>query len=356
MTDRQTDIFVLVPVYNCKDYIEDAVKSVVEQHYEQIQIVLINDGSTDGSEKICNKLAEHYEKIHVIHQYNAGVSVARNAGIEFVISKLYKNNNSYIAFLDADDQWCDTFFDTKVLEILGENHSLVGFQTINCNCQLSRCRRAEPLIEGSHKGGKKSIELYRSQQFTGMFYSCELLQKYSLRFDCNMKYSEDRLFLMQCMTMANKVFLHNKILYKYRNNAASAVHRRAYGIEYFDPMFNAYMELDKKLQFYFNIDAGIGKGFIGWYIIDMVQEHYQHFGKKNTIEEWIKKHPEYVKLILLYGGERSSVMWNKIQVHPVQFQIKNMMIGCGKKVIIKIMKLKLVSKLIDNYRYPEFLK
>lgn len=121
-------------------------------------------------------------------------------------------------------------------------------------------------------------------------------------------------------------------------------------------MFNAYMELDKKLQFYFNIDAGIGKGFIGWYIIDMVQEHYQHFGKKNTIEEWIKKHPEYVKLILLYGGERSSVMWNKIQVHPVQFQIKNMMIGCGKKVIIKIMKLKLVSKLIDNYRYPEFLK
>lgn len=140
-------------------------------------------------------------------------------------------------------------FDTKVLEILGENHSLVGFQTINCNCQLSRCRSAEPLIEGSHKGGKKSIELYRSQQFTGMFYSCELLQKYSLRFDCNMKYSEDRLFLMQCMTMANKVFLHNKILYKYRNNAASAVHRRAYGIEYFDPMFNAYMELDKSYSF-----------------------------------------------------------------------------------------------------------
>lgn len=182
--------------------------------------------------------------------------------------------------MDADDQWCDTFFDTKVLEILGENHSLVGFQTINCNCQLSRCRSTEPLIEGSHRGGKMSIELYRSQQFTGMFYSCELLQKYSIRFDCNMKYSEDSLFLMQCMTMANKVVLHNKILCKYRNNAASAVHRRAYGIEYFDPMFNAYMELDKKLQFYFNIDAGIGKGFIGWYIIDMFQEHYQHFGKK----------------------------------------------------------------------------
>lgn len=97
-----------------------------------------------------------------------------------------------------------------------------------------------------------------------------------------------------------------------------------------------HMELDEKLQFYFNIDVGIGKGFISWYIIDMFQEHYQHFGKKNTIEEWIKKHPEYVKLILLYGGERSSVMWNKIQVHPVQFQIKNMMIRCGKKVIIKI--------------------
>ena len=156
---------MLVPVYNCKDYIEDAVKSVVEQHYEQIQIVLINDGSTDGSEKICNKLAEHYEKIHVIHQDNAGVSVARNAGIEFVISKLYKNNNSYIAFLDADDQWCDTFFDTKVLEILGENHSLVGFQTINCNCQLSRCRSAEPLIEGSHKGGISFTTIYRNVLF-----------------------------------------------------------------------------------------------------------------------------------------------------------------------------------------------
>lgn len=72
-------IHVVIPVYNCKDYLEEAVKSVLKQEYERIEILLIDDGSQDDSSAICDKLAKNSEKITVIHQENY-VEIARKLG------------------------------------------------------------------------------------------------------------------------------------------------------------------------------------------------------------------------------------------------------------------------------------
>lgn len=87
---------VILPVYNVEKYLNKSVKSVMEQTYKNIEILLVDDGSTDGSGKICDQLALTDNRINVIHQENRGLAAARNAGLE-------RASGKWIAFLDSDD-------------------------------------------------------------------------------------------------------------------------------------------------------------------------------------------------------------------------------------------------------------
>lgn len=87
---------MIVPVYNIKDYIEKCVVSIVRQSYKELEIILVDDGSTDGCNVICDKLAEHDQRIKVIHKQNGGLSDARNVGID-------NSSGKYISFVDGDD-------------------------------------------------------------------------------------------------------------------------------------------------------------------------------------------------------------------------------------------------------------
>lgn len=89
-------ISIIVPVYNVKQYIKEAVNSLIVQTYKDLEIILIDDGSTDGSEKICDEYQRIDERIIVIHQKNRGLSAARNTGLDICRGEI-------IAFLDPDD-------------------------------------------------------------------------------------------------------------------------------------------------------------------------------------------------------------------------------------------------------------
>lgn len=89
-------VSVIIPVFNVKDYLEKCVGSILAQTYKNTEILLIDDGSTDGSSQLCDKLALRSDKVTVIHQENRGVSNARNIGIE-------RATGDFITFVDADD-------------------------------------------------------------------------------------------------------------------------------------------------------------------------------------------------------------------------------------------------------------
>lgn len=89
-------ISVIVPVYNVSQYLRKCIDSILEQDYKNFEIILINDGSTDDSGKICDEYAEKYKNINVYHQKNGGISSARNLGVSKVTGK-------YISFVDSDD-------------------------------------------------------------------------------------------------------------------------------------------------------------------------------------------------------------------------------------------------------------
>ncbi len=105
----KSKVTVVIPVYNTKKYLEECVASVTGQTYREIEILLVDDGSTDGSSALCDLLAEKDNRIRVIHKENGGAATARNLGIDEACGE-------YIMFLDSDD-----WLDTDAIEILVKN-------------------------------------------------------------------------------------------------------------------------------------------------------------------------------------------------------------------------------------------
>lgn len=101
-------ISVIVPVYNVKNYLKDCISSIISQSYRDIEIVIIDDGSTDGSGVICDEYAKRDNRIIVIHQKNKGLSAARNAGLDI-------SSGDYVCFVDSDD-WVENNYILNFVE------------------------------------------------------------------------------------------------------------------------------------------------------------------------------------------------------------------------------------------------
>lgn len=111
MIDKRKTFSVVIPLYNKSDHIKETVESALAQTFQDYEIVIVDDGSTDGSLEIVKKI--HSDKVRIIQQPNQGVAVARNTGIE-------NANGEYIAFLDADDVWHPDYL--KTIAELIENY------------------------------------------------------------------------------------------------------------------------------------------------------------------------------------------------------------------------------------------
>ena len=93
---KQSLISVIVPVYNVKEYLNTCVESILNQTYENLEVILVDDGSTDGSGEVCDSYAKTDTRVQVLHTKNGGQAAARNRGIE--VSK-----GEYLTFIDSDD-------------------------------------------------------------------------------------------------------------------------------------------------------------------------------------------------------------------------------------------------------------
>ena len=117
-------ISVIVPIYNVEPYLEEAIESVLHQTYMDLEIILVNDGSTDGSGDICDRYQKKDNRIKVIHQENRGLSAARNAGIDIC-------RGDMIAFLDSDDAFCQ-----DMLQKMSDAMLKSGADIVECNFAL----------------------------------------------------------------------------------------------------------------------------------------------------------------------------------------------------------------------------
>lgn len=118
-------ISVVIPVYNTKNYLEKCVNSVVSQSIQNLEVILVDDGSTDGSAELCDALSKKDARIMVVHKSNGGLSSARNCGIE-------KATGKYITFLDSDDYVSPTAYE-ELLEVMDDEYSVACMNYVRVN-------------------------------------------------------------------------------------------------------------------------------------------------------------------------------------------------------------------------------
>ena len=117
-------ISIVIPVYNVAPYLKRCVQSVLRQTYRDLEVILVDDGSTDGSGELCDQLASTDSRIQVVHQKNQGLSGARNTGIR-------QATGEYIAFIDSDDEWLFDDGLEKLLKTTNESKDLIIFKGVN---------------------------------------------------------------------------------------------------------------------------------------------------------------------------------------------------------------------------------
>lgn len=216
MENKQYKFSVIMPIYNVEKYLEDAIKSVINQSIgfeENIQIILINDGSTDNSEKICLKYAQDYpDNIIYIKQKNEGVSSARNKGIEYI-------KGEYVNFLDPDDIWNFDVFDL-VYDFFEKYQQEID--VVACRMKFFEAE------EGYHKLDYKFqedkivdiLEQYDHVQLSAAtsFIKADTIKKY--KYDTRLKYSEDSVLMGQIILDKAKYGVLSTAIYHYRKRNA----------------------------------------------------------------------------------------------------------------------------------------
>ena len=200
-------VSVIVPVYNVELYLKFCVESIIMQTYENLEIILVDDGSKDGSPHICDAFLNKDKRVRVIHQQNQGLSAARNAGIEVARGK-------YFTFVDSDD-----YLDNKALETVWnffENHKdiqLVTSEIYHFGARNDEHKSNWRFEEREVVNIKEDFN-YPQYYIGGVFLKDKALR--SLKFDVNMDFWEDAMAINKVILKLGKYGLVKGAIYYYR--------------------------------------------------------------------------------------------------------------------------------------------
>lgn len=201
-------ISIIIPIYNMERYLPECLNSVLRQSIREIEIICINDGSTDGTNHILAEYASRYHSIRVLNQENKGVGVSRNRGIEVA-------NGEYIAFMDPDD-----FYPSE--DILEYLYNKACKHSVNiCGGSFAKYTNGE--LTGYRKGKlafeEDSLVQYKDYQchmgYTRFIYKTEFLIGNKLKFPQYIRF-QDPVFMVKTFVKAEKFYAVDKIVYAYR--------------------------------------------------------------------------------------------------------------------------------------------
>lgn len=223
-------ISIIIPVYNLFCYIEECITSIQKQTYDNIEIIIVDDGSTDNSGDLCEKIAEKDERIQVIKQENMGVVAARGAGIE-------ASSGEYISFVDGDD-WIEPDMIETMVNLMNNGVDMVsaGFyrqftpnRIIKINDRFSEGLYTEEKQIRAILG--KVLYDQESETFHLLAPSCwnklfraDLVKKIYREIATEIIYAEDVIFFYKYLIRCQSLAITYKYLYHYRYRGSSAVH------------------------------------------------------------------------------------------------------------------------------------
>lgn len=213
---KSIKISIIIPVYNAEATLSECLDSILYQNYDNIEIIIINDGSTDNSKIIAEKYLAKDKRVKVFHKSNAGVSSARNFGIK-------KANGEWMTFVDSDDVLGNGFFD---LLKKGNGADLIFADVRQIDL------KGNDFLEFHHQdcyvGLKDAIEKHNilvSGDLHSKMFRSSIIKNNNLFFDESIHYSEDRLFFDTYLVSVNKIMLSSIVGYLYVRNSKGLSYR-----------------------------------------------------------------------------------------------------------------------------------
>ena len=229
-------ISIIIPCFNAEKTLEKCLESVVQQSYANLEIIIIDDGSTDETSLIYNKFQSNDERILVLKQQNSGVSKARNTGVKAA-------TGDYICFVDSDD-WAELNYCSELYSLLvGENADIsiveASYEDENGNVLCSKPISDEKIFDGN----RALVLLLEDQEIQshpwGKLFKADLLR--NVHFPENLKCFEDYSTLFKIFNKAVKVIKSNEKLYHYIQREDSLSHNLSPATAY--EFFLAIMEV-----------------------------------------------------------------------------------------------------------------
>ncbi|MEN2436115.1 glycosyltransferase family 2 protein [Weeksellaceae bacterium A-14] len=210
-------ISIIIPVYNSEKYLRECLDSVLAQTYSDFEVLLIDDGSTDASGKICEEYAFKDARFKVFHKRNGGVSAARNLGLDYA-------KGEWIAFVDSDDKVLENYL-VDLVKYIDEETDLIiqGFQKIKKNTIKYDIGINNITVVDFHKLFEEIKIIDFGYPFS-KFYRRSIIKSYNITFPTQTSQAEDLLFLLSFLPYSRTVKaipIHN---YLYIANENSLVH------------------------------------------------------------------------------------------------------------------------------------
>ena len=210
---------IIIPVYNVEQYLQNCVQSVLTQTYQDLQVILVDDGSTDSSGILCDQLAQQDSRIQVVHKVNGGLSDARNAGLKVA-------TGDYVAFLDSDDVYLLPDGIEQMMQVITtDKPDLLLFQCVDIYPHRQSARRAyDTEYIAAHTGEEVFHQLVRTQSFN--MSACfqlirrELLEEHQIYFEKGLL-SEDVDWSLRLWRYVEKVRAINLPMYGYQHREGS---------------------------------------------------------------------------------------------------------------------------------------
>ena len=228
-------VSIIIPVYNVALYLRECLDSVVNQTYRDLEIILVDDGSTDGSETICDEYARKDGRFLVIHQQNAGAANAKNTGLDNV-------TGSYVAFLDSDDFVSENWIETMIMALKKYDSDIAecGFdKVLTDRTEMDICfsKMQQFSIE---EYMKQYVSHWDSALFFNKIFSSSLIQ--NIRFRTERRCIDDEFFTYKVISNGSRVVRVNDVLYHYRQRKSSAVHAKENSLQKTDDYLEMMVE------------------------------------------------------------------------------------------------------------------
>ncbi|MDA3054605.1 MULTISPECIES: glycosyltransferase family 2 protein [unclassified Campylobacter] len=235
-------ISIIIPVYNVEKYLKECLDSVTNQTYKNLEIILVDDGSTDKSGEICDEFARQDSRIKVIHQKNQGQAAARNRALDIM-------QGEYLAFVDSDDMVDEAYIGT-LFEMIQKYNTKIAMISFENFTQIEEIQVIKQKNSNSEVNSYSTEEFFRNYliskpKFHNFICRCLYHRDIfaNLRFPVGIIY-EDVYLYYDIFSDIKNIIISNKILYSYRQNIGST--SRSFNEKHLN-ITNVYDGLTKKI-------------------------------------------------------------------------------------------------------------